>query len=82
MAPFLILGRKVRNLFPWPALRLEANEDACIDCKTCTRECPMSLDVNAIVHAKTMESSECILCGTCVDNCCKDVIRYRFSGGK
>jgi ferredoxin-type protein NapH len=25
---------------------------------------------------------ECILCGTCVDNCSKHAIRYSFSGGK
>jgi polyferredoxin len=82
MAPFMILGRKIRNLFAWPALRLGVNEDACIDCKTCTRDCPMSLDVNAMVHAGTMENSECILCGTCVDNCPKNVLRYTFSAGK
>jgi polyferredoxin len=82
MAPFMILGRRVRNLFRWPALRLERNEDACIDCGRCTRECPMSLDVNTMIHADTTENSECILCGSCVDVCAKDVIHYTFSGGK
>jgi len=82
MAPFMILGRKLRNFFRWPALRLRADEEACIDCGRCTRECPMSLDVNGMVHAETMEHSECILCGSCVDVCPKDVIRYTFSGGK
>jgi polyferredoxin len=80
MAPFMILGRKVRNLFGWPSLRLQANEVACTDCGRCTRECPMSLDVNAMVHTDTMENSECILCGSCVDVCPKDVIHYTFSG--
>jgi polyferredoxin len=82
MAPFLILGRKIRNLFGWPSLRLDANEDACIDCRTCTRECLMSLDVNAMVHADTIENSECILCGSCVDNCPKQVIHYTFRRGR
>ena len=81
MAPFMILGRKLRNLFHWPALRLQANEDACIDCQRCTTACPMSLDVNGMVHADTMENNECILCGSCVDTCPKDVIHYTFSGG-
>jgi ferredoxin len=27
-------------------------------------------------------SSPCILCGTCVDNCAKNPIRYSFSAGK
>jgi polyferredoxin len=82
MAPFMILGWKLRNLFRRPSLRPKSNEDACIDCKTCTRECPMSLDVNSLVHSDTMENSECILCGTCVDSCPKHVICYRFSAGK
>jgi polyferredoxin len=82
MAPFMILGRKIRNLFLWPALRLEADEDACIDCSRCTKECPMSLDVNAMVHADTMENSECILCGSCVDACPKSVIHYTFGRGR
>jgi ferredoxin-type protein NapH len=82
MAPFMILGRKLRNLFAWPALRLKADTGACINCKRCTRDCPMSLDVNAMVQASAMEHSECILCGTCVDKCPKNVIRYSFSSGR
>lgn len=82
MAPFMIIGRKLRNLFAWPALRLEANASVCKDCKSCTRTCPMSLDVNAMVQQQHMEHSECILCGTCVDNCPTRAIRYSFSAGK
>lgn len=82
MAPFMIIGRWIRNRFVWPSLRLVADASACSDCKTCTRNCPMSLDVNGMVKAQKMEHTECILCGTCVDNCSKDVIRYSFSSGK
>lgn len=82
MAPFMIIGRRIRNLARWPSLRLKADADQCIDCKRCTRDCPMSLEVNGMVRAGDMEHSECILCGNCVDTCPKDVIRYRFSGGR
>jgi ferredoxin-type protein NapH len=82
MAPFMILGRKLRNLFRWPSLRLKAKTDDCIDCKRCTAMCPMSLDVNGMVQNGDMENSECILCGSCVDVCPQDVIGYSFSGGK
>src|SRR4030066_588247 len=74
MSPFMIWGRKFRNLFRWPSLRLRADKNKCIDCKTCTKNCPMSLDVNAMVGSRSMENSECILCGSCVDNCEKGVI--------
>jgi ferredoxin-type protein NapH len=82
MAPFMILGRKLRNTAAWPSLRLQASPERCSDCKTCTTNCPMSLDVNKMVHAGKMEHSECILCGSCVDNCAKKAIVYSFSAGK
>jgi polyferredoxin len=41
----------------------------------------MSLDVHGMVQLEQMENSECILCGTCIDNC-KSAIRYSFSWGK
>jgi len=42
----------------------------------------MSIDVQALVASKAMEHSECVLCGTCVDGCPGDAIRYSFSSGK
>ena len=51
-------------------------------CPECTANCPMSLDVNGMVQRGDMENSECILCGSCVDICPQDVIRYSFSRGK
>ncbi len=81
MAPFMIIGRKIRNAFGWPSLRLRAIQDRCIECKRCTRECPMSLDVQQMVLKGHMEHAECILCGTCIDTCPKEAIRYTFSGG-
>lgn len=68
MAPFTILGRWLRNLVRWPAIRLVAEPAKCSDCQTCTRNCPMSLDVNSMVQRADMEHNECILCGNCVDN--------------
>ena len=81
MAPFMIIGRKLRNVAIWPSLRLVSDEDRCIDCKKCTKGCPMSLDVNTMVRVKSMENTECILCGMCVDNCPEEVISYKFKSG-
>lgn len=78
MAPFMIAGRKIRNLLNLPALHLQAAPENCTNCKKCTTNCPMSLDVNAMVHQINMENSECILCGNCVDNCAAHAIRYSF----
>lgn len=82
MAPFMIIGRRLRNALRWPALRLQVEPDRCIDCLACARNCPMSLDVNHKVRLGEMEDDECILCGTCVDSCPKDVIHFSFSAGR
>jgi ferredoxin-type protein NapH len=78
MAPFMVIGRKIRNKANWPSLQLEADKTICINCKTCNRNCSMSLDVNAMVQKQAMENTECILCGNCVDGCPKHAIRYSF----
>ncbi len=81
MAPFMIIGRWIRNRFGWASLRLTADASACTNCQQCTAHCPMSLDVNQMVQTGKMENTECILCGNCVDQCQKKVIRYSFSRG-
>jgi len=81
MAPFMILGRAIRNLFKWPALRLEAEPTKCGACRLCTKTCPMSLPVDEMVKQQAMENGECILCGICIDNCSRHAIRYTFRGG-
>ncbi|GAP21284.1 4Fe-4S binding protein [Leptolinea tardivitalis] len=78
MAPFMILGRKLGNAIHLPGLHLKADPEMCTGCKTCTANCPMSLNVNDMVMNRQMENSECILCGKCVDNCHTQAIYYNF----
>ena len=79
IAPFMIFGRKIRNLGKWASLRLISKDVDCIDCMACSKNCPMSIDVNYLIHSSSMEHAECILCGTCVDVCPNNVINYSFS---
>lgn len=80
MAPFMIIGRKLSNWIHLPALRLKSDAQKCTNCQTCTSNCPMSLDVNAMVQRSDMEDNECILCGNCVDGCKVKAIKYSFQG--
>lgn len=75
------IGRKIRNLFAWPALRLAVTNEQCRECGSCSRHFPMSIDVMELVQEKNMETEDCILCGSCVDACPKTAIRYSFSSG-
>lgn len=78
MAPFMILGRKIRNTSGWPSLQLAADPEKCIHCHACTENCPMSLPVEEMVGRNKMENVECILCGTCIDGCQYRVLKYSF----
>jgi ferredoxin-type protein NapH len=76
MSPFMIIGTSIRNALKWPALHLKANASSCKNCKSCNEVCPMSLDVNKMVQQGDMRNTECILCGTCVDNCPNNSIKF------
>jgi polyferredoxin len=82
MAPFMIVGRGLRNRLGLPALQLITDPAACVKCTSCTSTCPMSLPVSALVQTGQIEHPECILCGTCADGCHKAAIRFRISRGR
>lgn len=82
MAPFMVFGTKIGRVLKWPALHLKADKNKCRNCHTCTKNCPMSLEVNSMIQGESMVNSECILCGTCVDGCPEGVIKYAFESAK
>lgn len=79
IAPFMILGRKVRNMLKIPSLKLIETKNDCVNCHLCTKNCPMSLDVEHMVLNSKMENAECILCGSCADVCRKECIQLKFN---
>ena len=78
IAALMITGRKIRNLIGWPALQLSADATRCIDCNSCSKNCPMGLDVNGMVREEKMENAECIICASCADACPNNVISYTW----
>lgn len=78
MAPFMIIGTKLRSLFKYPYLHLEAETVKCTGCKSCTKKCPMSLEVDTMVARGDMSNTECILCGECTNACPRGVIKYSY----
>jgi polyferredoxin len=77
MAPFMVLGTKIRNAINLPGLHLSADASKCVSCRLCNKNCPMSLDVERMVQRGECNDSECILCGACVDTCPKKALQYR-----
>ncbi len=78
MAPFMVLGTLLKEALHLPARRLTAEPSRCIDCKACTKVCPMSLPVNEMVAKNKAFNTECILCGQCQDACPKQVLKVGF----
>ena len=74
MGPFMIVGDRIRRLIKIPGLYLIPKKERCIECGRCTKECPMDIDVQAMVINEKMQSDECIMCLNCVDICPKDAI--------
>ncbi len=78
MAPFMILGTRLKRAGRWPSLHLRTQHERCIACRRCSAACTMSIDVQALVARGDMHHRECVLCGLCADNCPKDVLALKF----
>lgn len=80
MAPFMILGTKLRNFLHLPGLHIKAkNKKECISCNRCNKACPMGIDVtNETMKNNIIKNSECIQCGACIDNCPKKLLSYKM----
>ena len=83
MAPFMILGMKLRSILHLPGIHIKAGKKgSCISCEKCTNVCPMGIDVmSEIKHGKII-SQECIQCGACIDHCPKSVLAFGVSNCK
>lgn len=78
MAPFMIIGTKIKDRLPFPSLHLKSSPSKCIQCGHCTEKCSMSLDVTQMATENNFRHSECILCGECADSCPNKAIRFSF----
>ncbi len=78
MSVVFMVITKIKDLLRIPSLHLKAQPDDCIHCKKCDTSCPMSLSVEEMVKSDRMQNPECILCGSCVDICPKQVIRFAW----
>ena len=77
IACFLKIGGK------YAVLKIEGNPDECNDCKSCSRVCPMDIDVYQYVKNETrVTSSECILCLNCVNVCPKECLEMTLKFDK
>lgn len=77
-----IVAEKIGHAARIPRLMLRAEPAACTSCGSCTKACPMQLDVTAMVQSGDMRETECFMCETCVDTCPRHAIRLGFGRTK
>ncbi|UCH15607.1 MAG: 4Fe-4S binding protein [Bacteroidales bacterium] len=77
--PLIALSTRLGTFIRTPSLYVAIrNSRECNDCKLCTRNCTMSIDVNNHVQTKVPLPNNCVQCGQCVDTCTRDVLRFAF----
>ncbi len=77
MAPFMVLGTKIRRALHLPGLHIRVKDgNACVSCGKCSRACPMGIQVSEKIHEGQIRSMECIQCGACIDGCPRKVLTY------
>lgn len=59
----------------YSVLRIKCDEDKCIKCNTCKRNCPMNVDMTDNSR-KRKNGTECILCMKCIDKCSKQALHF------
>ncbi len=82
IAPFIVIGTKIKSAVGYPSLHLEADKSKCLNGRQCSGKCPMSIDVAEMVQKENMTNTECISCGSCVDICPKGAIKFSYTRPK
>lgn len=82
MAPFMVIGTKIRKLLHLSGIHIVSKKEKCISCKKCNQQCPMGLNVVELVKNDIDFGTECIQCGSCIDNCPKKALSYGFKRSK
>lgn len=82
MAPFMIIGIKIRQVLHLPGLHVRLEEKNCISCGKCNKSCPMGLNVVELGKDGHDLGTECIQCGSCIDHCPKKALSYGWKRRK
>jgi ferredoxin-type protein NapH len=73
---FNYIGMKLGRFLKLPSLKIACKSEKCTQCKQCTKNCLMGLDVADMVKNNKWNTNECIQCGECLNACkCNVLIR-------
>jgi len=73
------LGAVMALASPFRRLKIAGDRDQCKQCRTCEKNCSMSLPITEQVRdGNLVKDFNCILCGKCVESCPNGLLRYTF----
>ncbi len=78
IAPFLVLGTRIRDWVRLPGLRMAIKPESCFGCERCGEVCPMNVPMLSQA-ATSIRSDDRILCGDCIDTCQAHADRFVLS---
>ena len=78
IAPFMVIGTKIRKFLHLPGVHIEYDKNKCISCNKCSNVCPMGIDVAQTIKEEKRIEKECIQCSNCVDNCPKKALALKW----
>jgi ferredoxin-type protein NapH len=76
ISPFLTAGYNVGKMLKIPQLRVVAVPEACVNCGSCNKKCSMSIPVSSSIKDGLIKTSDCILCGECIDTCNRKALSF------
>jgi len=63
---FCPLGATLALIAPFSIFKVKRSSSSCVNCKACSRNCPVGLNIHG---EETPSKLECISCGECVSSC-------------
>jgi ferredoxin-type protein NapH len=81
ISPFLTAGYNVGKMLKIHQLRVVASPKACVNCGACNKKCSMSIPVSSALKDGLVNTSDCILCGECIEACNKNVLSFGVKVG-
>lgn len=75
---FNYIGIKIGAFLKLPSLKIKSKSEKCTQCKECTKNCLMGLEVAHMVKNNKWNDNECIKCGECINACKCNALKRKW----